>query len=224
MNLEERESLINDYVDGLLDGPQREAFEAALATDRELQSEVAELRRLLNLASTLPASIAPPPGLWKDIESRITDSTRPNVVRFQRRHAVNWRRFSAFLAAAAITLVAGAGYWTVQRPQPAAVVVTEATAAPDTTTLSTAKSKADEAYALARAELLDALAKRRESFSPEIQAALRDNMAVIDAAIHEINLALADDPENPALLHMLVATRDKELNLIEELVSGPQGL
>ncbi len=57
-----------------------------------------------------------------------------------------------------------------------------------------------------------------------MKTVLRDNMAVIDAAINEINVALADDPENPVLLHMLVATRDKELNLLEELVSGPQGL
>jgi hypothetical protein len=72
--------------------------------------------------------------------------------------------------------------------------------------------------------MLDALAKRKESLSPETEAALRETLAVIDNSVHELNLALADDPENPALLHMMVATRDKELNLLEQLVSAPDGV
>ena len=93
-----------------------------------------------------------------------------------------------------------------------------------TQTLAVAQQHVDEAYTKARAELLDALAQREGQLSPKTKVALRDTMAVIDNALNELNVALADDPENPALLHMLVATRDKELNVLEQIVTGPEGL
>lgn len=224
MNTEDRDWMLNDYVDGALDPAQRQEFERELATDPVLRAEVAELRLLLNRAATLPASIEPPAALWQGIEERIQQGARTNVVRFRRKHTALWSRMGGYAAAAALAAMTGLGYWAYQRPAETVQVaapVSAPEAAPD---IAPARSKADEAYTLARAELLDAVAQRREAFSPEMKTVLRDNMAVIDAAINEINVALADDPENPVLLHMLVATRDKELNLLEELVSGPQGL
>lgn len=224
MNIEDRDWLINDYVDGALDPAQREEFERELARDPVLRAEVAELRLLLNRAATLPASIEPPAAMWAGIEERIQQGARTNVVRFQRKHTALWWRMGGYAAAAALAAMTGLGYWAYQRPAETVQVATPVSTPEAVAPIAPARSKADEAYTLARAELLDALAQRREAFSPEMKTVLRDNMAVIDAAINEINVALADDPENPVLLHMLVATRDKELNLLEELVSGPQGL
>lgn len=224
MNTEDRDWMLNDYVDGALDSAQREEFERELVTDPALRAEVSELRLLLNRAATLPASIEPPAALWQGIEERIQQGARTNVVRFQRKHTALWWRMGGYAAAAALAAMTGLGYWAYQRPAETVQVAAPVSAPEAPPDIASARSKADEAYTLARAELLDALAQRREAFSPEMKTVLRDNMAVIDAAINEINVALADDPENPVLLHMLVATRDKELNLLEELVSGPQGL
>ena len=234
MNNEDRDLLINDYLDGLLAGEQLRTFESELESDSELREEVAALRELLDQAANLPVGIEPPNDLWRNIESRIEQAERPgNIVRFTRRHTAVWGQVRAFAVAASLVLVGGLTYWNYA--QPVATIV--ATAPPATPAVAAAppqdpavaawklaQQEADAAYAKARAGMLDALAKRKESLSPETEAALRETLAVIDNSVHELNLALADDPENPALLHMMVATRDKELNLLEQLVSAPDGV
>ncbi len=144
MNTEDRDWMLNDYVDGALDSAQREEFERELATDPALRAEVSELRLLLNRAATLPASIEPPAALWQGIEERIQQGARPNVVRFQRRHTVLWWRMGGYAAAAALAAMTGLGYWAYQRPAETVQVaapVSAPEAAPD---IAPARSKADE--------------------------------------------------------------------------------
>jgi hypothetical protein len=232
MNNEDRDLLINDYLDGLLAGEQLRTFERELESDSELREEVAALRELLDQAANLPVGIEPPSDLWRNIESRIEQAERPgNIVRFARRHTAVWGQVRAFAVAASLVLVGGLTYWNYAQPVPRIVAnapaPVEAVAPAQTPAVAAwkqAQQEADAAYATARAGMLDALAKRKESLSPETEAALRETLAVIDNSVHELNLALADDPENPALLHMMVATRDKELNLLEQLVSAPDGV
>lgn len=238
MNHEERELLMNDYVDGLLDTESRVDFERQMAMDPDLAEEVALLRRLLQQAATAPASIEPPRDLWQGIEARVAGKgARGSVVNFPAHKRSFWGGLSGLAAAAAVATVAGVAYWNQAQPtveSPVAVVAEQAPpeviepAAAEGESLvhewKMAQEKADAAYRDAREGLMDALAQRGESLSPETEAALRDTMAVIDNAVNEITLALADDPQNPALLRMLVATREKELNLLEKIASGPMGL
>lgn len=235
---DEREQLLNDYVDGLLSGAALAEFEHRLTKDEELRADVAALRHLLSETATLPVAIDPPSHLWEGIEARLeARRTSGNVARFPTRRPPFWTGLSAFAAAAAVTLVAGVAYLNQTPVEPPAVAprVAEVPEPQPADTEPTpeamlveewrmAQQKADEAYDTARAGLLDALAARPEQLSPEAELALRETQAVIDNAVHELNLALADDPQNPALLHMLMATREKELNLLEQLVSSPQGL
>ena len=57
MNNEDRDLLINDYLDGLLAGEQLRTFESELESDSELREEVAVLRELLDQAANLPVGI-----------------------------------------------------------------------------------------------------------------------------------------------------------------------
>ncbi|MFM1919109.1 MAG: hypothetical protein RLZZ303_743 [Candidatus Hydrogenedentota bacterium] len=232
MTIDERDAMLNDYVDGLLRGEALDAFERELEMDPSLRQEAHALRELLHEAAKLPASIEPERDLWKGIEERIAHRGGPGgVTPFPRRRAPFWAGLSTLAAAAAVTLVAGLSYWN-QKPQPESLptvaVAIEATPSTEGEGLMAewklAQEKADEAYRQARAGLLDALEARRDSLPPETEAVLRETMAVVDNAVNELTVALADDPQNPALLNMLVATREKELNVLEQIVSGPQGL
>lgn len=232
MTIDERDAMLNDYVDGLLRGEALEAFEREMEMDPALRQEVHALRELLHEAATLPASIEPSRDLWQGIEERITRrGGTGGVTPFPRGRAPFWGGLSALAAAAAVTLVAGLSYWNQApspEPVPAVAVAIEPPPSTEAERLMAewklAQEKADEAYRQARAGLLDALEARRDSIPPETDAALRETMAIVDNAVNELTVALADDPQNPALLNMLVATREKELNVLEQIVSGPQGL
>jgi hypothetical protein len=222
--------MLNDYLDGALTLEERRECERMLESDAELRAELEALKGLQQAAATLPAAIAPPRELWDGIEERLVARRKGNVIRFGRKPLPRRSPLVGLAAAAALAGVLGLSVWNAQwqttgTPEQRAAI--EAPAAPHSPAVEAwrqAQNDADLAYEHARAELLDALAQRRESLSPELKAILRDNMAVIENAVHEINVALADDPENPSLRHILAATREKELTLLEQIVSVPDAL
>lgn len=230
---EQQELRLNDYLDGLLPPREREAFVAEMESDPALRAAVDVARRIARQVQALPSSVAPSRDLWVGIEGRLGPRAgRGNIVRFGRAALPGRAVWPMLASAAALLLVAGSSFVNLRQvPQPRELAETQEVAAPvplphspEVEAWKQAQSEADAAYEQARAGLLDALAKRKEELSPETRAVLRDNMAVIDNAVYEINLALADDPENPGLRHMLAQTREKELTLLEQLVAAPRGL
>ncbi|MFH1844833.1 MAG: hypothetical protein ABIF77_16705 [bacterium] len=74
MNHEEARALLHDYVDGVLSDQQRQALEARLQSDAELQRELTAIRDLLAQAAELPESIEPERDLWSGIAAAIAES------------------------------------------------------------------------------------------------------------------------------------------------------
>jgi len=89
---------LSAYIDGELDGAERERVEAALAESDELRDELERLRAVRSWARSFPGR-KPRQDVWTSIEDSIAvEETSGHVMarRADGRH-VGWRRFMAFI-------------------------------------------------------------------------------------------------------------------------------
>lgn len=171
---------------------------------------------LTALARRLPAGIAPGRDLWPGIEAAIAGGAAP---RRSGRHG--WNRLLA-QAAAVVVLIGGSSSvtWYV------ATSTTDATSPADATQPLTAQPVSTgfaNRYELG-AEFVDArdsLASRLEEeldrLPPETRSDVRQNIVRIRAAIHEINLALAEEPDNALLQELLISMYREELTVMRRV-------
>lgn len=171
---------------------------------------------LTALARRLPAGIAPGRDLWPGIEAAIADDAAP-----RRSAPRGWNRLLA-QAAAVVILVGGSSSvtWYV------ATSTTDATSPADATQPLTAQPVSTGfagRYELG-AEFIDArdsLASRLEEeldrLPPDTRSEVRQNIVRIRAAIHEINLALAEEPDNALLQELLISMYREELAVMRRV-------
>ena len=109
MNLddsEDRDVAAAEFVAGTLVGDDRARFEAALATDVDLQRAVyAWQDRLLGLARRAPP-VEPEATLWERIEERLGGSTRRTPGASTAANEPFWNRLATWRAATAVALAA----------------------------------------------------------------------------------------------------------------------
>ncbi|MCU0620537.1 MAG: hypothetical protein MUC69_03420 [Gemmatimonadales bacterium] len=145
------------------------------------------------LVRELPREVTPPRDLWPPIERRL---------------APRRRRLPAWLPlAAAIALVVLGS--TLARLRPRAPTPPPVAAAP-----ATAVPPADQ--------LLAAIERDPGSLSAETVAALRRNVALIDAAIAETERALAADPGNDDLQALVRLVHRQRLDLLRQATRLPR--
>ncbi len=82
-------------------------------------------------------------------------------------------------------------------------------------------ARARGTYEAARAQLLAALAARRGSLSPATRKVVSDNLAIIDAAVREMEAALARDPGNRELPVLLVTAYRQEIDVLRRATGIP---
>jgi anti-sigma-K factor RskA len=106
----ERTEEVGRYVLGLLEGEEREAFEAEMARDQELRSAVSRLSAHLQQLDDTVKPEVPSSGLWARIEGALEHAqpevTQPSV-RPQSRFKRPWRQYAM---AASLLLALGVGY------------------------------------------------------------------------------------------------------------------
>jgi len=191
---------LDDYLDGALSTAERALVEAHLASCQECREELSGQKALLSAARILPRSIQPEQDLWRGIEPRLMSEQRSGSTPPRSRPVPRWA-----LAAAAILLVAiGAALATVWQRR----------AAPDSFTTATAR------YATESAALADRLNHAARPLSPVTQAVVARNLAIVDAAIKEAEAALAADPGNAALEHIVIAAYQQRLALLRGAVAA----
>lgn len=187
-------------------------------TDESMDNEM--LGDLEKRIAQLPREIAPPDEAWKKIKAQIDLETE--LVTMPLRHAERafWQR-PAFLAAAALLLVAGASLLTalvigrrmIVAPS-SPVAAAPAPAAPSGTVTLAEFTKIENDY-IETANMLSALIERGQTeLSPETIAKLRESLRVIDGAIVEARRALAQDPGNKTLIEMLSASYSQKVDLL----------
>jgi anti-sigma factor RsiW len=224
MNERDFEQRLNDYVDGLLPEEEARAFEKALKANPELRKAEAELRNLLAAADGFPKGVVPEHDLWPAIQARLRP--KRSAARLKRVTPV-WRLRWAIAVAAAALMILAVGlverYMTPGSPlTPGAGKQRNGSAAAQAIAAELRPVEAE--YHRARASLRDKLEASKESLAPETVNVVEENLAVIDEAIAEIQTALKEDPGNERLAHRLVATYDKEVELLEQAVRVSEGV
>ena len=211
MNCSEFERQIDDFVDSGLDEGLRREAEIHMDGCSGCRRSVERLDALLAEAAALPRRIEPARDLFPDIRDRIesTGGARPPRVAW-----ITW----VGLAASVLVLVTAVtflpGLWTNQDRAGASFATAEE---PELLASHDPMSEfraAEAEYLRATRLLLDTLEKNDGALSPEAAAVIEENLAVIDQAIEEVRLALANDPENPRNGQVLTALHRQKLQLL----------
>lgn len=186
-----------------------------------------QLQELKARTNALPRNIEPPPDAWAAIRAAIEAPEAGGVTRKS-----SWRMRSAwnnpaFLAAAAVLLVAGSSAITAvaigrrtdseRLPAASAVAVAGSTqsrpggAGPATLAEFTV---VENGYIRTANQLSEILRSEESKLAPETVATLQESLRVIDAAILEARHALATDPANSAIVEMLSGSYEQKLDLL----------
>jgi hypothetical protein len=187
MNCAEIRSRLDDWAAGRLAESEAGRVAEHLETCGPCRAEARPALALADATSALARSVEPSRDLWPGIDAAL-DAPAAG--------AVPWagRLGARGLAAAAVALVVLTAAATLL------LVPGEKTAGPVVATATTE-------------ELLRALEAR--DVSPRTMAVVQRNLAVIDAAVIELEAALAKDPTNEELARMLVSTHQKRAELVD---------
>jgi anti-sigma-K factor RskA len=108
----ERAEQVGQYVLGLLDGAEREAFEAEMSRDAELRVAVNRLSEHLQQLDDTATPVAPNADLWDRIEGALEHQRPPAHEKSATVHPwrLKKRSWQPFAIAASLVLAVGAGY------------------------------------------------------------------------------------------------------------------
>jgi anti-sigma factor RsiW len=206
MTCQEAMGRLDDYVDGALSEAEFQEVELHLAGCASCASELAFLRDLLSEAARLPRGIAPPGDLWPAIASRLGSRAAPRTY---------WMAGLAAAAAVAVavTFAVRSPHGAATAPGPAGAIATVSTEG-----LPPELEKAEREYERATAQLLAALASRRDTLPAETAQALEVNLRAIDQALVEVRAAVRADPTNPRLNHLLASTHQRKVETLRRVV------
>lgn len=207
----EQEQGLNDFLDGELSPEEARAFQRDLERDPALQAEERALRKLIEEAGQLPKDVAPAADLWPAIAARLVN-VRP-------RGAGRRSPLKGMLAvAAAVILFLGGIFYgrLVETPERIPAAKQEAAAAPGPDSPGAEFASVRREYDQVRAALHAALERSRGFIDPQTAQVIDQNLTVIANAIHEIEVALQNNPNDQRLIRSLVATYDREVHLLRQ--------
>jgi anti-sigma factor RsiW len=214
---------LSAYLDGGLDGREREALESHLASCTACTGTLAALRVVVARARQLPER-SPGTDLWPGIAARLESTRAPLRLRAPR--FVGWRvSFTVpqlAAAALALTLLSSGTMWLVLGHRPAPPVTGPATGAPPAAATTAGGADAAVAdfgfarYDAAVADLERVLAQHRGELDPATVRVIEDNLRIIDRATAEARRALAADPANPYLNGHLADQMRRKVELLRQ--------
>jgi anti-sigma factor RsiW len=195
---------LSDYIDGEMDLAERLELEAHLGRCAECSDILLGLRRVVTRARALE-DVAPKTDLWPGIAGQIG-------ARLPRR----WTFSLPQLAAASIALVAlssGAG-WVLHSGMLASSAVSAPV--PPEPPVPVAVAQLTRPYDQAVADLERVLNEGRGRLDTATVRVLEQNLATIDRAIAQAQLAVAADSANLYLNSHLAATMRRKLELLRQ--------
>ncbi|HET7600909.1 MAG TPA: anti-sigma factor [Gemmatimonadales bacterium] len=210
---------LSEYLDGDLDAAERAALERHLAACPACRTTLADLRRVVERARTLPAP-APAADLWAGIARRIGERA-PSATRPWHRVTFSLPQLAAATIVAAVASGAG-GWWLATRApdRPALPPGQPAAVSPAPAPLTQAAWRtAEPKYAAAVEDLERVLAQGRSTLDSATVAVLERNLRVIDGAIADARRALAGDPGNTYLNAHLARTMRRKIDLLRQAAS-----
>ena len=163
-------------------------------------------------AAQLPTAVAPKRDLWPDIERAINTPAEPARTGF---------RQTLWAQAAAVLLMVGASsaltYTVMKNYMPDPILVVNE---PPTLVFKPVSGSFGSQYNLGpdyqdvRRDLAANLEAELGNLQPDTRAAVTANIATIRQAINDINLELAEEPDNVLLQELLLSTYRDELALM----------
>ena len=178
------------------------------------ENDVTELdEEIMQAAGELAAEVTPARDLWPGIEASIADSVRPS--------GSVWNSVWA-KAAAVVLLVGGSSGLTYlvtsaedfpTQPAAGSGIPGQLVFEPVSGSFGSKYSLGNE-YQVAHNELDAKLNEQLEQLPAETSEDVRQNIATIRAAIREINIALAKEPDNVLLQELLLNTYRDEMDLM----------
>lgn len=168
---------------------------------------------LMTAAADLATEVKPGRDLWPGIEQAIAKPAQPA--------STMWNTVWA-QAAAVLILVGGSSGITYLAVTDGADVTTPVAGGP-TLVFESASGSFGSQYNLgpdyldAQRDLAGRLDDELDHLTPDVREAVVTNIAAIRTAIAEINLALAEDPDNVLLQELLLSTYREELTLMKQV-------
>jgi len=230
MNCNTIRSRLGEYIDGELEPTERRDIEEHLSGCEGCREELRKLHAIVDRAAALRYDLPPTRDLWPDVARDIAARRRArrplSLLPGFSRPAVPSRRMSVTLVVSAC-LVLAVGIWIgVHRsPDPRSDRVVEGIVDTARPPVESAQSFEEQSvYLRVRRQLETTFERHKENLSPKTMRVIEKNLKVIDDALEEINQALEDDPGNPNLKLMLVATRKQAVDLLEQATKLPTQL
>ena len=168
---------------------------------------------LMTAAADLATEVKPGRDLWPGIEQAIAKPVRPARTMWN----TVWAQ-----AAAVLLLIGGSSGLTYLALTDNGDVMTPVAGAP-TLVFESASGSFGSQYNLgpdyldAQRDLAGKLDDELAHLTPEVREAVETNVAAIRKAIAEINVALAEDPDNVLLQELLLSTYREELTLMKQV-------
>ncbi|HVX89167.1 MAG TPA: hypothetical protein VG940_09585 [Gemmatimonadales bacterium] len=214
---------LSEYLDETLTPEERSACEAWLASSEEGRALLADLRRVVAKAKTLPDAPVPE-AIWSGIASAIaTPDAKVRPIGSAQRHsaaAPQRRHFTPLqlAAAAAILLALGVGIGSKIRTVVKTPIAENPTAGAGSGQLVGygRTPHADASYDKAIQELQVTLDQNRSTLDTATVRVLESSLAKIDAALAEAQRALAADRDDQYLNDHLSRIKRKKLDLLRQ--------
>ena len=204
---DDRQSLADDS----LDAGRRPDVDAHLARCAECRDDVARLRDVTMRYRAEPTEPSPVDELWPSIRARIEEE---KVIPLGAAPTPP-RRWLRARHVAAIGGLAAAAMLTVVLLRPSHRIVVDSTVAVSDTSALRFVSDSVKSYEDEARILLNRLELQRAMLRPEAAASIDRDLKVINQAIDELQLAIQNDPRNPALRHLLAASYRQKVELLK---------
>jgi anti-sigma factor RsiW len=203
---DERQALADDLAT-----ERRDDVQAHLSACGECRDDVERLRKVtmrFRSATDDPTSVDE---LWPSIRARIeaekivaiSSASTARQRWFRARHAVG---LGALAAAAMLTVVL---------LRPSHRIAVDSTAAVDDSAALRLVTDSLRSYEDESRVLLNQLELQRAMMRPEAAASIDRDLKVIDQAIGELQLAIRNDPRNPALRSLLASSYRQKVELLK---------
>jgi hypothetical protein len=220
MKCAEIQKLLNDYVDGELREYEKKEVTVHLLRCPGCRKEEEALRFLSEEALALPKSVEPARDLWPALESRIRRKKLLGMVTGGVPAPSKTPVRPGLVAAAAVLIlvlsIAALRHFIrePQAPPAPAAALTPAEILPARQSVTDLAS-AEAEYLKAVQELTALLNHRKRALSPKTMSVVSQNLKTVDSAIVQIKKALEAEPDNRKFTTLLMATYQKEVDLLQ---------
>lgn len=214
MSTHPNEHHLNEFVDGTLAPDEQASVAEHVASCLPCAANVRRITALVERARALPKDVSPPVAAWDEVRAAVHSAHPSSHTRLAHatRGMPRWVLGAAAAAALVVITIGGAMLINREADAPSVEDVARTVAAPPARLAEFAPVEAR--YVLATSELQETLAERRDALDATTIATIERSLTTIDSAIAEARAALARDPGNMTISHLLASSYEQKVALL----------